>query len=1259
MIETLQKSTFKNGYLLITAAWLYTLSFIFINYWSYTSSPSRVKLQFEKYIVNNEKEIEAFSSDGALLQAIANGRLGNQYTLWLTPDRPKLFVYTQTSYSNPQLRYWNTQQVVPQPRDFDRPDGKHFVVYPNGEFELVKESFFLDGQQVIIIGLVPLRWNYFVETKYLKTNFPGIPGLSDRFILAGSNAAIVVRNGDGKPLFGLQPKENISKPPTDIYSLVLRLASLVFVLIFFHVVAGELSKKQRPLAGFVFLVVVITALRAVSYYLPIPFTYHKFELFDSIVYASNYLHPSLGDLLVNTILIYWFIIFFKLNCVGIVQQIKPVKTTLAWVAGAMLAIVLIAMSFATAGVVRSLIVDAKISFNISNFFGLTVYTFISFFILCFLTLSFFNLSHLVIILFYKLVNLPPWGKYLLVALLGLFYLSVFFKNNYIESNLFVLGWLLLYLFIVEQRPADLLKPLLRSSFFLVWIIFFTSSISLLIIYQNQAQELLIRKRKAEDLAMQTNPSGQNILSIGVLSFTNAFLADNFEKLTSQVSNRNFKDSLLSEGFSGYMNKYDTHIYTFNKKFEPLFNDDLISYNLLTNIILNQSKLTDVAGLYYHEADFDSYSYIFQNDIKDYNGNIRGYFFLVVNPKRFQSEALSPELFRQVRESNNEQANGYSYAVYQKGKLITNRGDYNFINQLPAGKKILGDVELVKSASYSQMWYNAGNNKLILYIKEGNILFELVTLFAYLFGTFLAIMICILVSGFLLKTRFRWQLIKQSLRLTIRNQILTTILFISVFSFLVIGVSTISFYIARYEKNKKERLSNAIHTLAKEIKQQVSTNQVFDDVVKIYDEGASSQLQLSIKEISEIHDVDVNFYDLLGRLRVSTQAYVYDKQVLNNLMDPVAYYRLHYKHEIQVMQNEHLGAFSYVSIYMPVMDDNDEPYAYINIPNLDSQSSLNKEISNFLVTLINLNALIFVLASLIAVLLTNRITRSFSLIGSKMRDVNLGKVNEAITWNKKDEIGVLVLEYNKMVSKLEQSAQALAKTEREGAWREMARQVAHEIKNPLTPMKLSLQYLQRSIHDNKPGIEQLSQKVAATLVEQIDQLAKIASDFSQYANIDYANNAVFDVREVITSLMNLYGNNEQVNFVWHMPGQPVLIVADKAQIARLFTNLLQNAIEATGNGVKPVIVVVMEVQTNAVLTSVGDNGEGILPSMYDKIFTPNFTTKSSGTGLGLAISKGIVEKAGGTILFKTEEGCGTTFFVKFPLAKTAMFQTPDD
>jgi two-component system, NtrC family, nitrogen regulation sensor histidine kinase NtrY len=268
----------------------------------------------------------------------------------------------------------------------------------------------------------------------------------------------------------------------------------------------------------------------------------------------------------------------------------------------------------------------------------------------------------------------------------------------------------------------------------------------------------------------------------------------------------------------------------------------------------------------------------------------------------------------------------------------------------------------------------------------------------------------------------------------------------------------------------------------------------------------------------------------------------------------------------------------------------------------------------------------------------------------MRQVNLGKTNEEIEWKRDDEIGGLVKEYNKMVKKLEDSAMALAKSEREGAWREMARQVAHEIKNPLTPMKLSIQYLQKAVDNDSINVKEMTAGVAKTLVEQIDHLSKIASDFSQFANIGNPKNELFDLHEMMYSLTSLYETTENLLFKWVPVHQRVMVNADRTQLNRLFTNLMQNALEACYNKDKWVVSISEELTASHIIIKVTDNGDGIPLQTQPKIFIPNFTTKSSGTGLGLAMSKTIVEQARGKIWFETKEGEGTTFFVELPVVE---------
>jgi len=366
------------------------------------------------------------------------------------------------------------------------------------------------------------------------------------------------------------------------------------------------------------------------------------------------------------------------------------------------------------------------------------------------------------------------------------------------------------------------------------------------------------------------------------------------------------------------------------------------------------------------------------------------------------------------------------------------------------------------------------------------------------------------------------------------------------------------------------------------------------------------------------------------------------------MNPLAFYHLHKKREIQFFQKEKIGNLNYISSYIPINSMKGDSYGYLNIPFFTSQNLLRQEISNFLITIINLNAFIFLLAGIVSLFITNRIANSFSIITEKMQKVNLGKVNEPIKWNRNDEIGALVIEYNKMMAKLEESAAILAKTEREGAWKEMARQVAHEIKNPLTPMKLSMQYLQKSIDNDSPNIIPLAKNVSETLIQQIDHLSNIANAFSQFANIGEAKKELFDINEVLKNVSMLHELNESLEIKKILIDTPSMVKADKTQINRLFTNLLLNAIQSIPEHRLPQISIKQEIKSEKIIIAVSDNGLGISEEVKYNIFAPNFTTKTSGTGLGLAMCKRIVEQSDGEIWFETELGVGTTFFVELPL-----------
>ncbi len=557
------------------------------------------------------------------------------------------------------------------------------------------------------------------------------------------------------------------------------------------------------------------------------------------------------------------------------------------------------------------------------------------------------------------------------------------------------------------------------------------------------------------------------------------------------------------------------------------------------------------------------------------------------------------------------------------------------------------------ASYGELWYRATSDKVVVMARRSQTFIEAITLFSYLFCSFLFLLAIIQAASMLITTLTNVRGWRQRILFfpTIRGQIHGTFILITVLSFLVVAIATISFFIVRYEDNNKERLSRTMNIMLNELQTHEELLNTIYDLSGKPDTGNIASLDSLVKLVSDIHGVDVNLYDLTGKLRSTSQQDVYSKGVLSTQMGSRAYYNLLRLRRIEHIQKEQVSNLNFTSIYSPIRDKAGKLYGYVGIPYFTSQEELNQEISNFLVTIINLNAFIFLITGLVALLIANRITRSFSIISDKMKMISLSKSNEEIKWNRKDEIGALVREYNKMVRKLEESANTMARDEREGAWREMARQVAHEIKNPLTPMRLSLQYLQKAINEDSPHVHKLAANVSNNLVEQIDHLSKIAADFSQFANINQTDKQIFDLHEVLYPLKELFSKNQKVNFQWNALPNEVNILGDKTQMNRLFTNLLANAIDATETKEQSFVSIKEKLQDDTIVLSVSDNGSGIEDSMISKIFTPNFTTKTSGTGLGLAMCKGIVEKTGGKIWFTTQVDVGTTFYVQLPLVQS--------
>ncbi len=1235
---------YKNSYLLIIAAWLITISFIIDNYWSDNSSVNTVQNSIETYIHQHEKDFGKLCTDTALLNKLSKKNYDESFLKKYTQKKYFFYLYKINETGQYASIFWSTQAVQPTAALVQNNDSSGFVLLQNGYYLWKK----INLQNEIAIALIPIKWNYVVTNEYLKNAFEIGQGIESNYDISLEEGATAVRDLNGKKLFYLFKKPGTIIPKNNIVSVWLRIVAALFTLLFIHFCSVYIAIHNRLWKAALFLITIVFGLRLLTYNLPIPLNLRQFELFNPSVYGSNAILRSLGDLLINAVLFVWIILFIRHQL-----QERKFKThskffAAKWFFLFIVAIIFLATTFICGNILRSMVADSQISFDVINFFTLNIYSIVGFIVLCCIAIGYFLLGQILLYLLQPMFPKNFIALYIFVSVAGLIYLTIGFNVAIVTFELYLLAWLIVYLVLLNSRRLALLTTRLSSSLLIFWLFFFSLSIMLVIVNENNIKELHNRKHYAETLSTKADPSSETLMNTVLTDFRNESIAPNFYKFKKDSTNQLFKDSLVNSNFSNYNNKYDTKVYTFDANEKPLFNKDSSNFNALNTILNTQGRPTTIPDLFYYDESYDRFSYISRRNVIDTSGKLLGYIFIVARSKKYKTDALYPELFSRGNDYAIENSSVYAFAIYNNLRLVSNHNDYAFATKLSAQDVPKEEFETKNKSGFNELWYRAGEGNIVIIAKQNNSFIESITLFSYLFCAFLLVTGVFWLMNVFIRSRLNKVKFNAYWQLSIRNQIHGTVIFISLFSFIVIGIATYFFFISRSENSNRERLSRTIIVMQSEVRNSLAELAIFDDVIKIWDVGFREKLEKTISKISEIHAVDINMYDLNGDLKVSSLPLPYDKGIISTKMDPIAYYHLNTLKEVQFFKEEKIGTLNFVSNYVPVIDESGKEYAYLNIPYFTSQSKLKLEIANFLVTIINLNAFIFLIAGIVALFITNRITRSFSFISDKMKEVNLGKMNEMIDWKRNDEIGELVKEYNKMVGKLDESAMVLAKSEREGAWREMARQVAHEIKNPLTPMKLSLQYLQKAISNNSGNVKELTNSVAQTLVEQINHLNNIAGEFSQFANIGNPHNEIFDLHEVLHLVTQLYGVNDSVQLHYNPLPHPVLIHADRTHINRLFTNLMQNAIQSVPENKIAIITVTEEWRGNRILVMVKDNGEGISVELNSKIFTPNFTTKTSGTGLGLAMCKGIVEQIKGEIWFETVTGKGSIFFVELPM-----------
>ncbi len=1208
--------------LVVTIVVTMLFSWAYYNYNNNSFSSLRFQNILQQQVVESEqfvKEFNLYLLEGDEWKAVDT-------TMASKPKGIEILVYKQDS-----LCCW-TNQVLPF-RNEDVSILKNKVAQLANTWYLIKQKKY---KQWDVFCLIAIKTEYSYNNEFLKEEFAiDIPVAYCKKISVYPDAkGEKVYDIDGNYLFTAQDCEQ-SNPTYANWGIVF----LILSIILYIQVCIVLIKRQKEslYSGLLFLITVIIS--AVFYWIHIHFQIPAFlfdtYLFSPVYFGATELFPNLGSVLLFAILVFSkAFIFYKYvlfpNYLLKLSKKKFYRNLI--IAGAL------AMIFGfwhmQNYIVKILVsnsLSAPILFKVSDIHFLDI---VRFFIISLLLLSAVLVMEKVFIVFLNQVSKKTLSIIVLIVVIIL--------ALYSFSTIF---WVYSFMFLVVANM--LIWVTRRKSYHaystFIWFVAVFSVFSVYSFYfHNYNKEREERKLLIENLSFRLSQEEDPLSELLLKELEDALSTDsiiNEEILKKDLDVEGITKYLRMNYFQGYLERYelqvipcwpggDVYIDSENQKYN--------CYDYFDNMLQKDGSWV-LGSKHFHflknQAGLVTYFGVFK--FNEGNPDKETCLYLEMVSKPFFEGPGYPELLLSERESKlKEPLSNYSYAKYIDGQLAKQVGEFAYPIQLSRLTTKVKNFRFFKASDFSHIVYQPQKNVCVVLslpiVNFSMILIAFSILFVafFIFGSFL-----------ILLTRLRRGRLMYDF--TVQERIQIAFIGLMMALLLIIASGSVWQTIRRFEVKNNQILSEKIRSVLMELEHKIGSEEELTPDMEEY-------LEYLLKKFSSVFYTDLNMYRTDGRLLASSRPELFDKGLYGHLMNSRGFIELNRKGEIEFIHEEAIGSLRYLSVYVPFINQNNKVLAYLNMPYFVGTSELRDEISSLVMGIVNFYLIFLIIVIGLTVVVSRKITHPLKVIQSKMGNLSLDKRNEKIEYKGKDEIGQLVIEYNRMVDELSESAEKLAKSEREMAWREMARQIAHEIKNPLTPMKLSIQYLERANKDNASDFGEKLKKVSATLIDQIDNLSSIASEFSNFAKMPIAKRKRIDVVEVLLQCVSLFDKSHNVDIsVEQNDINRYWIFADPEQMNSVFNNLLKNAVQSIPSKRNGIITVKIQSKNDHIVIKITDNGLGIDEEIRGKLFSPNFTTKSGGMGLGLAIVKNIVVNSKGKIWFKTQMDKGTSFYVEFP------------
>jgi len=1200
----------------------------------------------ETHLHQKEEFVAGFIQDAENFNRLKNVNNDESFALQLIEVTKNEHVYIAT-YNHNQLSYWSGIRVLPDDISTVQ-EGNSFIREANGYYEAIKKT----TGDFSVVFFIPVKSKYKYENAYLKNIF-SVDLLTDDNITLTNDAdksAYDIYTYNHHYLFSVKLVANDLNHFFTYIQIALWLSGLLLLCALTHNLAHRVARKGYVFSSFIILAFFIVGLRFISLYYKWPDIYTGVPLFDPTSYNAGRWFPSLGDFVINVLMITWFAAFVYTHRFRLVKFVQSRRLSYAICVACVL--FLIGISTILLDLFKTLIFHSKINFDVNNVLNLTSFSIIGVITLCFGFLIFILFTEIVLFLNLKL-NIPHQHK--LIIFLSLIAATTIYEIIRKDYSDFYLLWSLL---VIIRGYAVFYDSGKFSALTYIGIILICSSISSVKLYVFQsAKERETRKMLAQKLESSSDLSAESLFK----QIEDQILADTvvFDYFKKHSKNQSYLHNRFQKlYFDGYLSRYDIKTYEYDSQNNWISGSELFDLNDFKQLVqVSAIKVGHTRYFYNPNNTFGFQNYFAMIPIQD-KGETLGTLVIELESKPFKSTEPFPELLTERSLNQSDDFKGYSYAFYSDGKLLNQSGKYiySLANLEFSGNlkqftymSTVGDGTGDDRTHYSHLIYQPSDREIIIITKEDDMFYSGITSLTFFFLVFLAFNLIVLGAIYLWRNyqalirikNVKWVFWENFDKVLYKTRIQVSMVFAVVITLVIIGIITFlsvrNQYISQQDEvihDKMARISIAFEKL------NLATN-----ITSATTEAA----QLEFNTFANTYSADLTLYDKDGRELLTTEPKLYEAGLIEPRMNAKAFIYSSRLQKSGFINPEVIGTLDYKAAYAPLRNVKHDIIGFLQLPYFANEAEYRERVGAFLNTMINVYALVFIAIGLFAIAVARQITTPLTLIQQSLSNTIYGRKNEPIKWQHNDEIGSLIKEYNKMIAALENSAQKLAQSERENAWREMAKQVAHEIKNPLTPLKLGLQLLEKAWRDNDPKFDAKFERFSKSFVEQIDSLSRIASEFSNFAKMPETRMERFNIFDIITQATNIFKQTDNFEIVYTPAATGFFILADRDQILRCFNNLLKNAIEAIPDNKHGMIEIRHTIVRDEIHIQIIDNGSGIPEALRERIFVPNFTTKSSGTGLGLALVKNAIEYAGGSISFDTELGKGTTFYISFKAA----------